>query len=219
VVPRALDFAGGAGAAFRRLEADVKKRSGVDLQREIAPLLASETVVSVRRGAPAPVFTLIARVRSQAVARERLARLQAPLARLAPRRGGGQVPAFRTRRVAGIEAFEIDVRPGLRVAYTVDKGRLIVSTNLTGILAAVQPEKPITQSGRFKATLNGRPSRVTSLLFVDFSQLLGLGEQSGLADAPGYARSRADLRRIRSIGAASSTEGNLTTLELFLEIS
>jgi hypothetical protein len=30
------------------------------------------------------------------------------------------------------------------------------------------------------ATLASRPQRVTSLLFLDFSQLLSLGEQTGL---------------------------------------
>jgi hypothetical protein len=165
------------------------------------------------------VFTLVARVRDEAAARERLARLQGPLERLTPARGAGQVPAFRTRRVGGIEAFEVDVRPGLRIAYAVDRGRLIASTSLAGILGAVRPGKPITASKTFQSVLTDRPSPVSSLLFVDFSQLLGLGEQSGLAADPGYARSRADLRKIRAIGAASSPEGNLTTAELFLEFS
>jgi hypothetical protein len=219
VIPRVLAAAGGVGDVFRRLLADIEKRSGVDLVKQVVPLLSGETVLSVRRGTPAPVFTLVARVRDQAAARERLARLQGPLSRLAPRRGGGQVPAFRTRRVAGIEAFELEARPGLRIVYTVDRGRLIASTNLTGILAAVRTPKPITESETFGKVVNGAPSPVSSLLFLDFSQLLGLGEQSGLADDPGYARFRADLRKIRAIGAASSTEGNLTTAELFLEIS
>src|SRR5215207_124361 len=218
VLPRVLSFAGGAGTAFQQLRADVEKRSGVDLEEEIAPLLGGETVLSIRRGTPAPVYTLVARVRSEQAARERLARLQAPLSRLATRRGGGQVPAFRTRRVGATGAYELEVRPGLRILYTVARGRLIVSTSLAGVLGALRPPKAITESEQFRTVLSGRPPRVTSLLFLDFSQLLGLGEQAGLADDPGYARSRADLRRIRSIGAASSTEGNLTTLELFLEI-
>jgi Protein of unknown function (DUF3352) len=218
-IPRALDFAGGAGDAFKRLAADLERRTGVDLEREIAPLLGLETVVFVRRsGTLAPVFTLVAQVRSENAARERLARLQAPLAKLARRDANGRVPAFRTRRVGGLEAFELELRPGLRVAYTLEGGRLIVSTSVAGILAALHPAKPITDSDALETVLSDRPQRVTSLLFLDFSQLLGLGEQSGLADDPRYARSRADLRRIRSIGAASSTEGNLTTLELSLEI-
>jgi hypothetical protein len=203
-IPRALDIAGQPGIAIRRLQADVEKRLGVRLTKDVAPLLGSETVVSVQPGILAPIFTLVARVRSEAASRARLARLR---------------PGAPTRRVGSINVTELELRPGLRVLFTVNRGRLIASTNLSGVLAALRPRRPITEDEGFRTVLGEPREPVTSLLFLDFSQLLGLGERSGLADNPGYTRSRADLQKIRSIGAASSTEGNLTTLELFLEIS
>ena len=64
-----------------------------------------------------------------------------------------------------------------------------------------------------------RPGRVTSLVFLDFSQLLGLGERTGLNASRSYLAARSDLRRIRALGASTSGGGTESTTELRLQIS
>jgi hypothetical protein len=215
VLPRALDFLTDSSG----LLAQIRRRSGLDLRTLVTPLLGSETVLFVRRAVLAPVFTLVAPSRDGARTRREAARVLTLIALQGRRATRSNAPSFRTRTISGLRITQVDVRGGLTISYTVSGGRLIVSTSVAGILAALHPDKPITESALFRSVLSDRPPLVTSLLFLDFSQLLGLGEQSGLADDPRFARSRADLQRIRAIGAASSTEGNLTTLEIDLEIS
>ena len=63
------------------------------------------------------------------------------------------------------------------------------------------------------------PSKVTSLVFLDFSQLLRLGERTGLTDSQSYLAIREDLSHIKALGAATSGGGNESTTELLLQIS
>jgi hypothetical protein len=67
-------------------------------------------------------------------------------------------------------------------------------------------------------TLSGRPSRVTSLLFLDSSQLLSLGEQTGLIGGAHFGVLRADLAKVRAVGLASTSGENDSTAELSLQI-
>jgi hypothetical protein len=60
---------------------------------------------------------------------------------------------------------------------------------------------------------------VTSLVFLDFSQLLGLGERTGLNASRGYLAVRNDLKRVRALGAATSEGGKQSTTELFFQIT
>ena len=68
------------------------------------------------------------------------------------------------------------------------------------------------------ATLASRPQRVTSLLFLDFSQLLSLGEQTGLTGSARLTALRADLDKIRAVGFDSTSGEADSTAELFLQI-
>jgi hypothetical protein len=71
----------------------------------------------------------------------------------------------------------------------------------------------------YRATLAGRPSRVTSLLFLDFSQLLSLVGQTGLIRGATFNAVRADLAKIRAVGLTSTSGENDSTAELSLDIS
>ena len=71
----------------------------------------------------------------------------------------------------------------------------------------------------FGAALGGRPAEVTSLGFADFSQLLSLGEQTGLTRSAQYRALRGDLEKIRAVGLDSTSGEADSTAELFLEIS
>jgi hypothetical protein len=59
---------------------------------------------------------------------------------------------------------------------------------------------------------------VTSLGFLDFSQLLELGEQTGLNDNRAYLAARDDLRRVAAVGFHSRVREGETTAEILLSI-
>jgi hypothetical protein len=60
---------------------------------------------------------------------------------------------------------------------------------------------------------------MTSLLFLDLSQLLSLGEQTGLTTSAQFPALRADLKRIQAVGLESTSGEAESTAELFLQIS
>ena len=66
--------------------------------------------------------------------------------------------------------------------------------------------------------LGGRPEKVGTLGFLDFSQLLELGEQTGLNDSRAYLAARDDLQKIRAAGVHSSGSEEETTAEILLSI-
>jgi hypothetical protein len=59
---------------------------------------------------------------------------------------------------------------------------------------------------------------VTSLLFLDFSQLLSLGEQTGLTRSGRFRELGPDLAKVRAIGLSSTSGEADTTVELLLQI-
>jgi hypothetical protein len=59
---------------------------------------------------------------------------------------------------------------------------------------------------------------VTSLLFLELSQLLSLGERTGLTRSASLRRLEPDLARIRAIGLTSTSGEADTTAELSLQI-
>jgi hypothetical protein len=60
---------------------------------------------------------------------------------------------------------------------------------------------------------------VTSLLFLDFSQLLSLGEKMGLTRGARLTAPRPYLAEVRTVGLDSTSGEADTTAELFLQIS
>jgi len=98
-------------------------------------------------------------------------------------------------------------------------GMLVASTDVSGIAAARRaPRARLADSPGFRAVRGGAPTKVTSLLFLDFSELLRLAEQTGLSNSRAYRRVRDDLRRVRAVGATSTGDTDQTTLQVELSI-
>jgi hypothetical protein len=76
-------------------------------------------------------------------------------------------------------------------------------------------EAPLT--ALFPAPSSG-PEQVSSVLFTDVSQLLSLGEQTGLASSTRLRALLEDLAKVRTIGLSSISGASDTTTELRLEI-
>ena len=125
-------------------------------------------------------------------------------------------PPLSPKEVGGVRE---DPGPGVEIDYAVFSGKVVISTNLEGIRAVRRAEGSLPGTTAYEATLAQHPKRVTSLVFLDFSQLLGLGERTGLNANCNYLAVRNDLRRVRALGASTSGGGTESTTELVLQIS
>lgn len=97
-------------------------------------------------------------------------------------------------------------------------GRVIVSTSRAGLAAARDPDPPLAESEIFKNAVGDPGNDVSSLLFLDFTQLLRLGEQTGLRDNRDYLAVAPDLEKIRAVGVSSTAEEGASTSEIHLLI-
>jgi hypothetical protein len=106
----------------------------------------------------------------------------------------------------------------VELSYAVFDGKLVVSTSLDGIRAVRERKTSLADNDSFRAALGDRPREVTSLVFLDFSELLRLGERTGLSDSRAYLAVRDDLRRVNAVGASASGDEDESTTEISIEI-
>ncbi len=233
VAPRVLGasaeggIAGRVGPLLSRLGAALSAE-GVDV-RSIAAIFAGETAVAVSPvsatrpagAAHGPALVIVARTANQQATKRLLAGLEVPLARLfpPPSSGPGQAPEFNNVPVAGITAHELSLAAGLQLDYAVFRGLVVVSTSLQAIALVARHAHSLADDPAYQSTAGAGPSQVTSLVFLDFSQLLSLAEQTGLARSPRITALRPDLDKIKAIGLKSTRGTNDTTAQLTLRIS
>jgi hypothetical protein len=216
-----LGISGLSGAAGRLLGlagpqtaqlAPLLARAGKDLNPLLA-LFSGEVAVTITADTPAPVLTLITKAKDPAAARATLARAQRPLARLlAP--GGGVAPAWR----AVGEGFQLRPTAGVELNYAVVDNLIVVSTRASGIAAVRNRKGTLPETEAWRRTVENSQEPVSSLVFLDFNQLLRLGEQTGLNDSKAYLGVKDDLQKLKSVSARSSSDGDESTVELFLSL-
>jgi Protein of unknown function (DUF3352) len=223
-VGRLLGAAGRSGAALgailARARGTLSAPEVLSLAGDLKALLGGQVAIWVTPGSPTPSLAVLTAAEDEASARVDLARLQGPLTRLftVPGAGPGQAPTFDQRSVAGIGISSLRLAPGLELDYAIQSHRLVIATAVAPILAALGPGPRLVDKSAYTRALSDRPSRVTSLLFLDFSQLLALGEQTGLSSSAAYARIRNDLQLVKAVGESSSGGVGQTTAEIFLSI-
>jgi uncharacterized protein DUF3352 len=190
---------------------------GVDL-RSVLSIFDHEGAVAI---GPSRSLVVLARVGNQSDAARTLAELQGPLAALfpAPSSGPGAAPVFNDVEVGGVSAHQLSLAPGLQLDYAVFRGLVVVSTSLAGIGEVASHARSLTADPSYAATLLNRPDRISSLLFLDFSQLLNLGAQIGLTRSATIGQLQPDLQKIRAVGLVSTRGEADTTAELTLQIS
>jgi hypothetical protein len=216
---RLLSAAGGAGLG--NLLGTLGKQLGGSagkLDPRVLDLVREEVAVVITPAVPAPTLTLIAKAGDEAATRRALARLEAPLSKILTA-GGGTQAVFRHQQVAGVPAAVMRLGTGAELAYAVFDHKLVVSTKTDGIAQAKAAGRPLTQTDAYRATVGNASGPVTSVTFLDFSQLLRLGEQTGLNDSRAYQAVKDDLHKVRAVGALASGSGDESTVELVLEIS
>ena len=232
VAPRVLGagaeggIAGRVGPLLSRLGSALSAE-GVDV-RKLTSLFAGETAVAVAPAATqhsgsghGPALVIVARTAHEDATRRLLAGLEVPLAQLfpPPSSGSGQVPEFNNVPVAGITAHQLSLAPGLQLDYAVFHGLVVVSTSLQAIGLVARHAHSLADDSHYQASIGGGPDQVTSLVFLDFSQLLGLAQQTGLTRSARIAALGPDLNKIKAIGLKSTRGDTDTTAQLTLEIS
>jgi hypothetical protein len=95
-------------------------------------------------------------------------------------------------------------------------GKVAVSTDPSGIAAVRAGGKHLADTANFTKAVGNHPDAVSSLLFLDFSRLLGLAEATGLGDSSAYKAAKADLQRVGAIGASTSGNDSESTAEITL---
>lgn len=212
-------IAGQVGPLLSRLGAALGAE-GVNVQ-QITSLFSGESAVAVTPTAHAPALVIVTRTRDETRAKSELAALEVPLAQLfpAPASGSGQVPQFNDHTIDGVTAHQLALSPGLQIAYAVFDNLIVVSTSLDGIAGVIAHDHALTGDSGYHLVLGSHPEQVTSLLFLDLSQLLSLGEQTGLARSTRYRGLRPDLDKVRAVGLSSTSGGTDSTAELTLQIS
>jgi hypothetical protein len=210
--------AAGAGQLLGRLRQELDRQAGGNLERDLLSLLEGEVAVVVGRAIPAPTLTLVTAVEDEGRTRQVLERLQRPLAELMTPEGE-QAPSWSEEDLGdGVRGSTLTVPGGAALTYAVAEGRLIVGTGPDAVRRIKDAEEPLGDAEAFGQVVDDRPDQVTSIGFLDFSQLLELGEQTGLTESQAYLRARDDLRRIRAVGVSSTGSEGATTAEILLSI-
>jgi hypothetical protein len=225
--PRLLNALGDLGIAGRvqpllsRLGSALTAQ-GVHLGNVLALLHGEGAVALIPSASGAgPAPAIIARVANEAQARQTLANLEVPLQQLfpAPGSGPGQQAEWNDEQVGAITVHQLAVAPGLQLDYAVFDGLAVVSTSADAIAAIAHHARPMSTDAAYRTAVGDQASRVTSLVSIDFSQLLSLAEQTGFTHGARVGAIGPDLARIQAVGLTSAAGENDTTAELFLQIS
>ncbi|MDQ3742454.1 MAG: DUF3352 domain-containing protein [Actinomycetota bacterium] len=200
-----------------RLATDLDEETGGGLRDDLLKLFEGEVAVVIQPQVPAPVLSLITRTEDEAATRRTLDRLRDPLAKLLRPEGEAEL-RWAAEDVEGTEAWVLSLPNGARVAYAVAGGQLILSTAPDGIRQILAADESLEDADAFEDVLADRPESVGTLGFLDFSQLLELGEQTGLNNSRAYLRAREDLRKVRALGFSSTSGEGETTAEILVSI-
>jgi hypothetical protein len=98
-------------------------------------------------------------------------------------------------------------------------GKVAVSTSPKGIAAVRGGGKRLTDTDNWRKAVGNHPDLLSSLLFLNFTRLLQLGEATGLGDSSAYRAARADLQRVQAIGASTTGSDSESTAEISLLVT
>lgn len=193
------------------------REAGVDVARDLLPLFGREVAVVALPGADgAPSLALLARTSDGARTGRALRRLEPAVARLfAP--PGGTAPRWADGRAGETAIRRLAPADGVELAYAVLGDRVAVAASTAALAALARPDPTIDGDPEYRATVQDSPGLVTTVVFLNFGQLLSSLEEMGLTGQSGAGAG--SLQRVRAVGLAATSEENQSTAELTLEIS
>lgn len=204
-ITRLLSVAGTQSLADLLAQAtDALGADGVQaVRKDVLDLLSNESAVALLPDVPAPIALIVARARNADATRAALRRLTQTLPKV--------LEGAKVSQDGGVTTIKSS-RAEFDLAVVDDK--LVASTSMKGIEAARNPDGGLPDNDAFRATVGNTQKPVTSVVFLDFSQLLTLAEQTGLNDSRAYLAVKNDLRRLQAVGVSSTGAGEDTTSEI-----
>jgi hypothetical protein len=208
------------GPGLEGLRRQLERAGGPSVRRDLLGLFAGEVGIVVTGGVPAPAFSLVAPTEDEDRTRATLRRLQGPLARAFTPEGDSPARFVRAD-VAGGGGVHPALRRGGGTARASPTRCSTTSSSCRrarGRPAPARRRRDARRDRRVRRRPRDRPDEVGSLGFLDFSQLLELGEQTGLNDIsflPGGPGRPAQGPRV---GVHSSGTEEETTAEILLSI-
>lgn len=191
--------AGGLGPLLSRLGGALRSE-GINVANIIS-IFDHETAVAIVPNGATPTLVIVAHTLDQSKTAAALASLEVPLAQLFKAAGtsvgSGKEALFNDRQVGAITAHQLALANGFQLDYAVTNGLVIISTSLQGIAAVVQRKQALGADPAFRSVLAGRPSNLTSLVYLDIGRLLTLESRPAWPRAPGSGCSRATSTRLR----------------------
>jgi len=163
---------------------------------------------------------IVSRMPDEAAARATLAALETPLSQIfaGTAAGAGQTPIVNDVAVGADSIHELSLAPGLQLDYSVAHGLVIVSTSRAPVASVLRHAAALSGESAYRSVLPMGSNGVSSLVFLDFNQLLNLVGQTGLTRGAHFAALRPDLQRIRAVGIRSTSGEDDSIAELFLQI-
>jgi hypothetical protein len=98
-------------------------------------------------------------------------------------------------------------------------GKVVVSTSPKGVAALKAKSPRLDGTDQWRKAVGDHPDSVSSLLFLDFSRLLTLGEQTGLGSSSAFQGAKADLEKVQAVGAGTSGNDSESNAEISLLIT
>jgi hypothetical protein len=188
----------------------------VNLDKELLPLLRSDSSLSVSPGTSGPTIALDMSSVSPQQGIGVLTRLQPALAGTLQPQGGGDTPDLSTNSVNGVNVVTSSLTSGLQLNYGAVNGDLLISNTVDGV-AAARKGQHLAQTADFQTVLGDRPSDPSALVFRDLEKLLALADQAGLSSNPTYSAVRDDLQKVGAAGIVLAREGKDIDAELRLK--
>jgi hypothetical protein len=206
----------GIADAVDRLDARLSEAGGVEIERDLLPLLKGEAAVGVTPARPVPYLTAVFDEVDEQRAREVVARLQAPLVTAFDPLATGQAATFSSSEVEGVEIRGVRLSAGLEPSYAVFDDRLVVATDPAGVEQAIEGSDDLAESEDYQDATGPVGGEVSALVFLNLAGLVRLAEPRGLAEI--VSAFEEDLARLRALGLSVESGGDRLQTSLFLHI-
>jgi hypothetical protein len=191
---------------------EAERAIGVTLE-DVATLFNKEMVLWVRPSAIIPEVTLVLEVEDEAAAEATVDRIVSAAGNLTPLER-------RPRQIGDVDATEIDLGEVDLLYATID-GKLVVTTQRSGIEAAAGGEDRLVDEGRYKDTVEaaGVTDDENVVLWVDIASVLGLVETAaGMADESIPRDVRDNLEPLNAVVFSQEPLFEEGTMRLFLSV-
>lgn len=148
---------------------------------DLSALFSGELGVFVAPGDGfVPIGALMLGVEDGERAQETLGQLRMALPLLLQQFVGLGVPEFEPVELEdGVEGFTLPLEDGLSVTYGVDGDLVIVGTSPEAVRSVQSPGDSLADSEAFEAGTPGIPDEISSLLWINIEEALGLAESVG----------------------------------------